>query len=532
MKLVKTRLYSAMAWRGIAAAFCLCVLALTGKAQSASKIIDQAIRAEGGKKALEKIRSTKWEGTATESGSGETGDFTLVTEAPDRFYREITIGAQQNTQSCNGKSCWGESGGSNIYTLLGNEESSAKAEAIFLNFGLLNLKKDKIRAQLLPAEVVNGQPADVLELTNSAGMRISLYFDKKSHWIVKETLAPSRAQDKSGPPAESGQASNAATTATPSSDDSEEITYSDFRTVQGMALPFAMEMKLGAKTFQISVNRVMLNAPVNESTFGFPALSGKPLPEIAQLLKDVDKNQKQIDKIKEDYACMEQEIEQDVDGTGRVKKQRANLYQVSYVSGNEIDRQIQKDGKPFSPDEQKKEDDRIAKRVARYQKEAAEKGTKKEKKDDSDVTIEDFLRISQFTNPRWERFRGEDVVVFDFGPNPNYKPKKLVEKAIHDLEGVVWIDANAKDVVRLEARFDNSLNVGGGMVASLQRGSAFVFEQTLVQNEVWLPSYDEVHMGVKLFMIKTFRADEIHHYYDYRKFHVSAKEKIGEPKPQ
>jgi len=312
----------------------------------------------------------------------------------------------------------------------------------------------------------------------------------------------------------------------------EEISFSDYRPVSGVLEPFHWQINQAGKTIEIDFSKIALNSSVNESAFNFPVLSGRPLPEIAALLKDVDANQKQIDKMKENYTCMVREIEQQVDGTGKIKKQSANLYEESYVEGHEIDRQMEKDGKAFTPDEQKKEDARVEKAVLRDQKRAEEERTKPKKQNDDDVGIEDFLRISKFSNPRWERFRGQDVVVFDFGPNPDYKPKKLAEKAIHDLEGVVWIDPNARDVVRLEARFDNSLNIAGGMLASLQRGSAFVFEQTLMNSEVWLPSYDEIHVGVKILMMKTFRADEIHHYYDYHKFHVSTNESIGKPKQQ
>jgi hypothetical protein len=56
-------------------------------------------------------------------------------------------------------------------------------------------------------------------------------------------------------------------------------------------------------------------------------------------------------------------------------------------------------------------------------------------------------------NPRRERFRGQDVLVFDFEPNPGYKPRKLEERVVKQLAGAVWIDEKAKDVVRLEAYF-------------------------------------------------------------------------------
>jgi hypothetical protein len=42
------------------------------------------------------------------------------------------------------------------------------------------------------------------------------------------------------------------------------------------------------------------------------------------------------------------------------------------------------------------------------------------------------------------------VIAVDFGPNPEYKPKKAIEGIIQKLAGVVWIDEQAHDVARLE----------------------------------------------------------------------------------
>lgn len=510
------------------------LLATTCFAQSANKIISESLRAQGGKKALARIHSSEWQGTAQFSGSTGSGAFTLVTESPNRFYRELDVGAGRSAEACNGKSCWGDSGQNNVFTFVGGEERLAKAEAQLLNARLLDLKKNKIRARLLPRDTLNGKSADVIELTTASGVTERLYFDSQTHLVVKEVLGEGKADAAT---ASAATASAAQSGATPSSSNAnafapEEISFSDYRPMQGVMEPFHWELQQGGKTYEIDFSRISLNGAVNESAFNFPSLSSRPLPDIAQLLKDVDANQKKIDKLKENYTCMVRETEQQVDGMGKIKKQTTNLYEESYVAGHEIDRQMEKDGKPFTPEQQKKEDARVQKEVLRDQKKAEEEQNKPKKKKDNDVTIEDFLRISKFTNPRWERFRGQDVVVFDFGPNPDYKPKTLVEKAIHDLEGAVWIDPSERDVVRLEARFDNALKVVGGVLASLQKGSAFVFEQQLMNNEVWLPSYDEIHFGVKLLMVKTVRADEIHQYYDYRKFHVSTKQSIGQPKPR
>ena len=110
-------------------------------------------------------------------------------------------------------------------------------------------------------------------------------------------------------------------------------------------------------------------------------------------------------------------------------------------------------------------------------------------------------------NPRHERFRGQDVLVFDFEPNPEYKPRKLDERVVKQLAGVVWVDEKAKDVVRLEAHFVGDVRFGDGLLANLQKGTSFIFEQAFVNNEVWLPTFVEGHIGARVLLLKVFKVN-------------------------
>jgi hypothetical protein len=493
--------------------------------QSPGKIIEVSVRSTGGAKAMQAIRSTDWEGTIRDANGTSTGEFTLITAGPGQFYREFVLGQEQIAEACNASSCWGEEGSGNLYSFFGAEEKRAEATGHYLNFALANYKKLKIQASYAGTENVYGKPADVVELTIPPGEKRRVYFDRATHFIVKETIEAAEAPPSEGK--STGQLSKVASGGSFGS--AEEIDYADYRPVQGVMEPFQLTIQQNGRTFQVAVSRVSFNTAVNASTFDFPNLSKKPLPDIAALLTAVDKNQKQIDEIQKDYGCMKLEEDDSVNGKGEITKRTTTLYQISYIHGNEMDRKVEVDGKPLSAAEQQKEDARLQKEAARYDKEAADPNPKK---NDDEVGISDFLRVSRFTNPRWERFRGQDVVVFDFGPNPNYKPKKLTDKLIYDLVGTVWVDPQAQDIARLEARFDNSFKIGGGLLASLQKGSAFQFEQSRVNNEVWLPSYDEVHFGAKFLLVKTFRANVIDHYYDYQKFHVATQQKIAPPKEQ
>ena len=140
------------------------------------------------------------------------------------------------------------------------------------------------------------------------------------------------------------------------------------------------------------------------------------------------------------------------------------------------------------------------------------------------------MRVCQFVNPRRERFRGQDVLVFDFEPNPEYKARKLEEKFIQKLAGVVWVDEKAHDVARLEAYFLSDMKFAGGLLANLQKGTSFVYEQAFVNNEIWLPTYFEAHIGVRVLLVKGFKVNIVTRYADYKRFNIETLATIGKPK--
>ena len=77
-------------------------------AQSAQKIVDEYVHAEGGAKALAKIQTANITGSLTDDATGQSGTYSLITKAPDKFYSEIIIGPYRLIEAYNGKSAWGQ----------------------------------------------------------------------------------------------------------------------------------------------------------------------------------------------------------------------------------------------------------------------------------------------------------------------------------------------------------------------------------------------------------------------------------------
>jgi hypothetical protein len=473
------------------------------QAQDAAKIVDQYIKAEGGSKTLSKVDTLKLEGTFANAANEKAGTYTLITKQSNRYYSELVDSDRISIEAYNGKSAWHQNAGA-LETLVGSEGAQLEAAGQYYNSRLVNAKKNKLGLAFIGHAQLHGEDALQIEVTTPAGLKREIFFDPQTHLIVKEAAMIGGID--------------------------EQILYEDYRTQDGVKIPFKIELQRGNDVYNISVTRAVVNGTVGERVFDFPKKSQVQLPDLKALFKEIDDNQKAIDKIKENYAGTRAEEETEYDKTGKVTKHEAKGYTFFYLGGNEISTLISKDGKPLGEEEQKKENEKTQKEIRQHEAKKESKDRENGKKDDEDPGIEVFLRVCQFVNPRRERFRGQDVLVFDFEPNPEFKAHKLEEKVVQKLAGVVWIDEKAHDVARLEAYFVGDFRFAGGVLANLQKGTSFVFEQAFINNEVWLPTYAEVHVGVRVLLVKGFKVNAVIRYSDYKKFNVESISAVGKPK--
>jgi len=524
----KMNLRNTKARHSIAIAFAvafLLALASPSHGQDANRIIDQYQKAAGGSKALSKILTLTIDGTFTSADGAKSGSYTFDIKSPNRYYAELNVEsgvsldaeqpkleARHLIEAYNGKSAWHQGASGGVSSLLGPEASQMEDAALYYNLHFNNLKKNKIGFMLIGHAQVHGRDTFQIELTSPAGLKRNIFFDAQSHLIAKESAAIAGIN--------------------------QEILYDDYRSVAGIKVPYKIELHRGSDTFQITVSRALVNPVVGERVFDFPRKSQVQLPDLKALFKQIDDNQKSIDKILENYAGTRNEEETEYDNAGQVKKREVKEYAFFYMYGDEVSTLVKKDDKPLTPDEQKKENEKAQKEIEQVQKTHDKKDVKdtkaeeQGKKNDDEPGIEPFLRACQFVNPRRERFRGQDVLVFDFEPNPEFKPHKIAEEVAHKLAGVIWVDEKALAVVRVEAYFIGDFKVAGGVLANLQKGTSFILEQAFINNEVWLPTYVEAHVGVRVLMVKAMKVNEVVRYSDYKKFNVETLHTVAPPKQE
>lgn len=496
------------------AAILVSVVAIS--AQSPKKVISQANKALGGEKQLRSIRSWQRSGTIARLSDKASGKYADTAAGGTRYGQLYDLDGFEVAAGYNGKSGWQRDSRSGLSTMTGIASRDFQAEAAFRNYRWLNAKAEKMRLIAGGTAAVGGKPANVVVLNTAKGVSIRAFFDSVSGLPVREEL--------------------------PFAGGVKVFEYSNYKAVDGIQTPFSIRYAFDGETFAIELDEVRYNVAADNSRFDFPVASNEPLPDIPSLLNEIRVNAAKVDEILENYSYTELRIDREPDAAGVLVDKSSEKRSLTFYKGYRITRLIEKNGRPLSPSDQAKEDRDAQKQVEDIEKRIAAREAKQQAGRDTAsgsggqpngegqrITIADALKGSLLINPRRERFKGRDVIVFDYEPNPAFKPQTRNEKLFALCSGAVWVDTVTKQVVRLEATLTQS---AGNFLAKAKRGASFALDNELVNNEIWLPAQADINLSIKI-LFAGININNLIKYGEYRRFETEVKDvKVGDDKKQ
>ena len=188
---------------------------------------------------------------------------------------------------------------------------------------------------------------------------------------------------------------------------------------------------------------------------------------------------------------------------------------------------LKRNGEPLSPDESRKQQEKLDKNVAKLQQETPEQRQRRlAEYEKQRLRDRAFLReIPDAYDIRMEgdaRIDGHDVWVITGTPRRDYHPKDREAKALQKIRAKLWVDKSNYQWVRLEAETMGTISFGL-FLARLNPGAKVVFEQTRVNDEVWLPKHMFLKGTGRLGLLVRVAMDEDITWSDYRKFQVNSK---------
>lgn len=257
------------------------------------------------------------------------------------------------------------------------------------------------------------------------------------------------------------------------------------------------------------------------SPAAFGASEPVALPDAATMLREVEAHQKQLDKIRENYTFRAVQTTRQLDSSGNTKKVETEEHEVFFVNGERVQKLVRKDGKDLTPEQARKEQDRVNKEVLKISKPGYTTPDKDE------ITVSRLLQIVTFSRPRRVGLKGRDTIAFDFAGDPHAKTHGRGEDALKKVSGTIWIDEGDREVSRMSATLDENYHVGFGLLASVAKGSNVVFDQALIRNEAWLPTAIALHLQARALLVAGFRAEIDIRFDQYKKFQTDAVQQPG-----
>jgi hypothetical protein len=228
-----------------------------------------------------------------------------------------------------------------------------------------------------------------------------------------------------------------------------------------------------------------------------------------------------------DYTWIARRTDRDLDSSGQVKSQKMEEWETVVIYGEAHHRLLERDGKPLSAQDQRKEQAKLDQAVAKREQETAEQRARREAEFEKQREKDrEFLRevpdLFDFKLLGDEKIDGHDVWVISATPKPGAQPKRGDAKPLLKVQARVWIDKTEYQWVRLEAETTETISFGL-FIARLSPGAKLEFEQTRVNDEVWLPKRELVRGAARLGLVKKLVGEEETTWNNYRKFQVDSK---------
>jgi hypothetical protein len=253
--------------------------------------------------------------------------------------------------------------------------------------------------------------------------------------------------------------------------------------------------------------------------------AGGDIPDAATMLREVSTHQRELDAIRDNYTFHRLRRTEEVDASGRVTKTETVELEIFSVNGRPIRRILKRNGVPLSEHEQKAQDANVRKAVEAAIKQPPASGPSPARA----TLVSDILAMSKISNPRRLDLNGRSTLTYEFKGDPGARAKTMEQNAARKLSGTIWFDEKDRQVAQLEIQLNENFKVGGGLLASVQKGAALKLSQSPVGDGLWMQTSNEEHLNARFLMMKGVHQNIRVEDSDFRKFDVATAQKIGAP---
>jgi len=130
-----------------------------------------------------------------------------------------------------------------------------------------------------------------------------------------------------------------------------------------------------------------------------------------------------------------------------------------------------------------------------------------------------------------ESLDGHDSIVVSLTPRPNASPSTREGGWMKAFKGKAWLSESDHELMRLDVEAIDTVSIGLGLIARMNKGTTASFSRRKVDGETWLPARAEYRYNVRVLLLKAMREGGTVDFSNYRRFSVDTTTAIGAPAP-
>lgn len=227
------------------------------------------------------------------------------------------------------------------------------------------------------------------------------------------------------------------------------------------------------------------------------------------------------------YTCQQREVLKHLDSHGAAKSTEIKTWDITVLYGELYSRLIQKDDKPLSEQDERKEQEKQDKFIAKHKSESPEEREKraakqKKEREQNRAFLRDVINAYDFRIVGEEPIAGRDAWVLEAAPVKDFHPTQPHADILPKLKGRLWIDKQDYNWVKAEAEAIDTITFGL-FLARVHKGSHFSFEQVRLNNEVWLVHRFYLNASARLLLFKNEGIEQEDIFSNYKKFSTATK---------
>jgi hypothetical protein len=257
-------------------------------------------------------------------------------------------------------------------------------------------------------------------------------------------------------------------------------------------------------------------------------LAAQNAPDAREIVRRSIELDRKNEALARNYTFLERNETRMLDRSGKPKKPpEVRTFDVTLLEGSPYRRLVARDDRPLAPPEERKEQEKLRRSIDERSKETpaerqlriAEWDRKRQRQREFLQEIPDAFDLRLVGE---ESLNGRDAYVVAATPKPGYKPKLAAAAYFPKIKGKLWIDRRDSRWVKGEFETLDTISFGG-ILLRLAKGSRVTFEQTRVNDEVWMLKRMAFSLSGRVMLVAGARAEVETAFSNFRKFQADSR---------